>query len=348
MAKRGHAMKGAYFMKRVSLLIFIWSIAASAGGVNGGGGDVLQSSAEKVASEVEKAFYYYLPNLFYNLALSEFDDPYVKRVTNKLFIENVGEPGWENSQPIFDDLKSTKYWLKNEGGCLESRKESHAMGVEKFQLGEPICVSVPLLRVLPAQDLTQQIVGLFAHELAHHFGFGELDATKLQFYVLHNYQMLTGFPDDLRIRLNPLEFTVSRGKGEETREFFFQSGRSVDKTQIDKAQPHCVAYIDLDNKTREDIVLHKKEITLKSEKSSVRLSTQGGGVACGSPKGVCKTTAVEFMVNRVWDGDVWRSYGSSLERKHKVKSHNRITTITCYAKNLRSRDVVRTFEGSKK
>lgn len=312
------------------------------GGVDGGGGDLPQSTEGQVRAAVAAAFSPHLEHVFYNLALRAtlVDDPYVKRVMAKFYDNTVGQKNWVNSQPIFIDIKKTKFNLVEEGGCLERNGRTHPMGVAQFALAEPICVSIPLLRSVPDNELTKQIVGLFVHEFAHHFGFGEFDASKIQHYVLRNYDQLAWFPEEISVKLSDVELVVDALQRWRSNFFLFQGGKNVEKIHLDETEPYCQLEVFYQGESSEKSVGTKKQVRLRTGDISVRLHHRSSSASCDA-KG-CGVRSMGFHVNRVWGGNYWNASGAQMQSDGELQAS--IMGITCIGLGLKHMDIPLAFE----
>ncbi|MBX9765780.1 MAG: hypothetical protein K2X47_00790, partial [Bdellovibrionales bacterium] len=286
----------------------------------------------------------HLNHVFYNLALRALlvDDPYVKRVMLKFYDQTVGQKNWTASQPIFIDLRKTNFNLNQDGGCLEKSGRPHPMGVSQFALAEPICVSIPLLRSVPDNELNKQIVGLFVHEFAHHFGFGEFDASKIQHYVLKNYEKLAWFPEEITIKLSDVELKPAANERGLDAFFLFQRGKAIERNELDESEPYCQLSVQYDDNSFDESLKKKKRFSFKTGDVSLRLISTSSSASCDS-KG-CGVRGLHFQVNRVWDGNSWRGTGARLHATDGSGIGASIYGVDCSGTSLKHMDIPLTFQ----
>lgn len=209
------------------------------GGVDGaGGGDIPQSTAQQVRNAVQR-----IPdglrNIFYNLGLglNQVENPYIHRILKTMYTEPIGGSRWEKNQPIWQDIKTTKLEIVDgDQGCLDAAGESHPASTRKGQIGAPICLSLRFLRLIPPSDLESHILALVAHELAHHFGFGEFESKKFQIFILHNIRNLTA-PEKIMLRLKNIHLPGYKGDRYEVQ--YFQNGKIIREDKLKKNEPYC-------------------------------------------------------------------------------------------------------------
>lgn len=323
------------------------------GGVDGGGGDVLQSTSYQVEQAVSNTYQGVMGNVFYNLALSEVNDPYVKRIMEKMFNDQVGQIDWPRSQPIFQDLVASQFHLQKEG-CLEQSGESHAMGVQHFQLKEVICVSTNVLQKLPPEDLQAQLIGLFSHEFAHHFGFTEFDAVKFQTYIVHHIDELYSFPNMVSVKIPDL---ILKFEGVANvfynHQFTFQNGKQIDENAIDPKAVSCTLYIALGDgfyDFKSDKINSNISFALPAQSMHwMHTGDSGSSQDFQTEFSTMAMTGIEFHVNPSWNGHMYDVGGTEVTSVIGNKTvSSRITAASCRGSNIHLMDLKNVFPGEEK
>lgn len=82
------------------------------------------------------------------------------------------------------DIFNTQFQVKDQ--CFDIYGEEREAAVQEFKTGTPICISKSEFMKIPASAMKFEMIALAAHELAHHFGYNEEDATYLQAYFSEN------------------------------------------------------------------------------------------------------------------------------------------------------------------
>lgn len=329
-----------------SLMLFSSKIAL-AGGADGGGGDIPQSSERDVRKAVEAVFKLRLPDAFYNLAyaMDQVKDPYIKRILYSFYDRPAMGGDWEEHQPILGDLKNTAYRLEERASCIEPSGKEHAAGVAQLKLGETICLSIPKLRLLPKEDLEFEILALLAHEFAHHFGFGEHEATKFQTFFRHGGKDLASFPQHLHFKLPALTIQAMSGETTWPGKVSIQKGellKDAPPLMSEVKEPVCTLHLAYDRDSF-DQFQRKKEFTgFSSAETVLELDPISNATHCKSGQ-FCKTTSITFHINQVWRGSSYESTGSPLARIDGKPSSNRIQSMTCEGQSLRVMDLKRAF-----
>lgn len=325
------------------------------GGVDGGGGDILQSTEHQVITELNSAYYMSMGQIFYNLAFLEVSDPYVKRIQERMYNSEIGTENWQASQPIFQDFLKTKFQVQSKGCRESSERNSHAMGVDKFKLGETICVSTDVLRKLPPEELHTQIVGLFAHEFAHHFGFGELDSVKFQMFIVRNLKDLKFTTGALPIKIPALNLELKKRDNNETHyfRFTFQEGRLVEGEEIDKKKPSCTLGVSQAVEVASEDSWNKKipepRFTIPEQTFQLHHYSFGAGTS-DFQKTYAKTaiTDVVYWINPRWNGHGYEPEGALARAPSKSEFGMKVTSMTCHGESLHLTDLKRVFGGVSK
>jgi hypothetical protein len=323
--------------------------AEKQGGVDGGGGDILQSTEYQVERAVNLAFKGSMGHVFYNLGLTKVEDPYVKRIMERMYNDQVGEKNWPKSQPVFQNLVATKYKLQKEG-CKEEGGKSHAMGVDHFKLQETICVSTDTLRALPPEDLHEQIVGLFAHEFAHHFSFNEYDAVKFQTYIVHNLKELNSIPNEFSVDVPDTILQHKNLNPESGRQnFIFQQGKLVERNEVDPDLTACVLVLQLGPEFYPIDANEKKALPifhLQAQSFQLKYLEVAGSTANFEEEySTYKETQRGFYLNPRWSNGIYESSGAAVSTKDFPSGKTTIYSVYCYGKNMHLQDIKRAFGG---
>jgi len=114
--------------------------------------------------------------------------------------------------PVYQDLKRTKIQILTSGKCPNSDpNEKNISASTERHLGASICVDAKALSTLPKADLLMQIRALLAHEIVHHFGFGEEEANQVQQLVLEiNQKTVETSSMRLRESTQMIQMTLER------------------------------------------------------------------------------------------------------------------------------------------
>jgi hypothetical protein len=318
------------------------------GGVDGGGGDFLQSTEYQVKSALDLVYYVHLADVFYNLALTNVEDPYVQRVKEKWFNDEVGHGDWKQTQPIFQSLRDTKFVVQDKGCQENSEGASHAMGVKHFKPNEEICVSLETLRKLPPADLQTQIIGLFSHEFAHHFGFGEMDALKFQTYVVHNLEELKGFGTDLRIKIPKLLLQEDQSDISNLT-FTFQEGHVVSRNKIDSSKASCGIHVAAAPYYKKTYISdsNPNPVFLVPAQTLLLHYRSGSGSSADFQKKFSRAVVdgLDFIVNPKWTDDMYDIGGIPAYTPEGNEGGSMIYTISCSGEDLHQTDLKRVFGG---
>ncbi len=316
------------------------------GGLDGGGGDIPQSTEGQVLRATDEVFKIYLPNIFYNLGLKKAStsDPYILRILNSFYNENIGQDQWESSQPIFQDYGKTTLNINKNNGCTDASGSTHFMSVEQFSLSSPICVNVKMFQTIPNEDLKLQLSALFLHEFSHHFGFSEYDASKMQYYVLHNFRELSWFPETFSIDFSKLK-NIEKLSIQNTYfdQIIFQDGKIKDAKDLNKDQPYCSVKIFFDPKEIIDIDLKKKTLNYELIPVTITFSIENASYDIVPGKSF-SVFALKLKSQVYWDGDQWSDSGVTIKRQDKIKSKTQASsTMSCAGSNLRYGDLLKIF-----
>jgi len=329
------------------LMTLILTLPAFAtGGADGVGGDILQSSKSQVRTAVNLAMKMHLTNFFYSLAFArdQVKDPYVFRVLTAFYDRPLKGESWEARQPILKDIATTPYIFNEDGGCVGGMHErNHAASVSEYKLGAPICFSVPLLRVSAPGDLQAQVVALAAHEFAHHFGFGEYEATLLQTFVLHNAKILTEFPNQFVVNFKEIKpLTVLFNFGGQG--VAFKAGEMLPKPPStgDSVEPICSMQIEFDFKEGDEVRTSGKfpPLYLLARAIELKSYNMSGGIGLGMKPGLSE---VNFYVNPALGEGSWYSTGAKLYRTDGKETTARLSGIYCQGQGLQLMDLKRVF-----
>lgn len=76
------------------------------------------------------------------------------------------------------------------GVCTGDESEGDVDASTLHERAAPICISVERLTRVPPTALNSELLGLFFHELAHQYGYGESTARKIQFLVLRTLPLV--------------------------------------------------------------------------------------------------------------------------------------------------------------
>jgi hypothetical protein len=317
------------------------------GGVDGGGGDIPQSSVAEVKSAIKSVFTFSLRDSFYNLGLSlkNVKDPYIRRILSLMYVGPYGTPDWEKNQPIYQDIKNTSYVVSDEAdGCKDPNGIPHPATVESFSLGAKICFSVPMLRLIPSEDLESQILALTAHEFAHHFGIGEFEAVKFQTFFLHYGRSLSSSGN--RFIFSIAELPIPAARTDQRREIIIQNGRQIALSELDRYKPYCYFYVASGEKDFKEAL---KKASKKEDPvfPALLLSAQGFEVSSIESSGNCDTakpdecgfTSITYLVNPYFDGMSYEAHGMPLRRQGGESSDSKIVRFECSGKRLRVMDI---------
>jgi hypothetical protein len=325
------------------------------GGVDGGGGNLIQSTEAEVKSAVELAFSHYVPTALYNLGLSmdSVKDPSVFRILEKFYSDDVGDLHWEKNQPIFQDLENTSYELKDSDTCLDQENTPHTMSVAKFEQGQTICVSMKRLRAIPAEELNHHITALLVHELAHHFGFNEHDATRIQYFITNKFTPLVKLPEILTVTLNDMELNPNDPLSPYSHLHWIQMGKAVQKIEINKELPVCEIILRQSEEDRLEEYNKKTKIAYKTVSLKLDLRHLQESVSCGPTPGKkgkmkCATTFKSFRVDRIrgndFSDDPAKVY--PVRRADGKGTETYISQVNCTGPEmLRYQDYLRVFKG---
>jgi len=328
-----------------AILVMVVASTAFAGGADGVGGDILQSSKSQVRRAVDEAMKFKLAGLFYNLAFlrAQVKDPYVFRVLNAFYDHPLKGDDWESRQPILKDLQATTYWFNEDGGCAGANHEAHhAASVPEYKLGAPICFSVPVLRGASPEDLPDQVTALAAHEFAHHFGFGEYEAVLFQTFILHHAKKLIDFQDRFVLNLKEIKPmpTVKRPGDQEA--VVFQSGKILDQMPPEgQLEPVCVIWIrhEFDEIQEAKKLGRFPELYLSERSIELMVVNSSAGFGHGYKK--AGLTGVWFDVNPVMGNFSYEPTGASLRRIDGKNTNSKFLKFSCQGQGLQMMDLKR-------
>ncbi len=159
------------------------------GGIDGSGGDSVQSSLQ----EVQKAFaeeIKLLPSRLQRMSgerlmLEEFAyDHSFGSGAKKLVLDFLKLKDY--SSQLAQALEEQKIRIQSQNATCETKDGNHAGSAKgNLEQGE-ICISYEKLRAITPIVLNQEIFGLLIHELSHLSGFDEAKAVKLQKLLMYN------------------------------------------------------------------------------------------------------------------------------------------------------------------
>jgi len=178
---------------RLSIILLLssvlWVPYFSYGGAGSHGGNTSRSTPEQVKLAVTRDAQMLLPGVFAHIRQEmnqrgealHISDPALREVFSAML-------GSDNSLdikriPALIDLSATPFKIKDTGVCFDGSKPRDASVLE-YKLKSEMCISVTRLTRIPTKALAVQISALLIHELAHHFGFNEDKAQKVQKFVL--------------------------------------------------------------------------------------------------------------------------------------------------------------------
>ncbi len=327
-----------------ALLTPLEAFGGDRGGADGGGsGDIPQSSAYQVKQAINGVMKTRLINAFYNLAYArdQVEDAYIKRILNTLYDRALEDSDWESKQPIIREIKNAQFSIKEDDGCVGPDGKKHAASVPEFKRSSPICFSVPFLRLIPHQDLETQVLALAAHEFAHIFGFGEFESTIFQTFFLHHGKSLAEVESKLMLRLNAtkvLQFT----EGEKLSTIVFQGGKILDQRSAriaDDSEPVCVIRVLLGSKSFDHYLKTNKVPHLGTQQITLDLMHRESSVHCSGD--LCGVTHLTYMINPLFNGFGYDGTGSRLHDSSGKVTDDKIVSLSCRAKNLRTMDMKR-------
>jgi hypothetical protein len=181
-------------------------LALADGGASTGGGNGYGSTREQVIKAVEDAPF----SLSSELTFSQLSGPGAL-----LRADHVSNPDvkkvlatWEKDPELTTNelINNSSRILKEHGPCKSTTGsiDDHDASTG-FQMKAPICFSVERLQRFPVWALRVELMALVAHELAHHFGFGEREAKAIQSYI---FQMFPAI--QIQIQILSMERAIDR------------------------------------------------------------------------------------------------------------------------------------------
>ena len=188
---------------KVFFFTLIFGLPALAGNGGPGTGFVRHSSPEQVKVAIDSTKPKVWPNIFaitvkniaseaWTLTNGTYDwdhlkNPLVAKVFKKFFVTTAtADQSKVDPSPVLQDLVASPFTVKDQGPCLEfiNSKWVDSDAGTNLSLKAPICFSVERIARVPFEVLNDQVVAILAHELTHHFGFGEDEANAVQdFFV---------------------------------------------------------------------------------------------------------------------------------------------------------------------
>ncbi len=190
-------MKSKHALILLSILAVSSTQSALAkGGKDGGGGDIRGSTPEQISVAIQNvttepardymANPYNLYTTFWNIGLfrhSHHDPKGLTAVFNKMFA--MSSAGSFPATAVYEDLKKTRFEVLTRGKCKANGTEKNNSASTQLLRNAPVCISVESLTTIPAVALESQLRALLAHEITHHFGFGETEANAIQDFLLY-------------------------------------------------------------------------------------------------------------------------------------------------------------------
>lgn len=127
------------------------------------------------------------------LNLKDVRDRIPSRIVREAFEKIVTEPAWslQTAMIVGADGRSSnriKLDIKEKGGCFRRGSAEETDASTEYRVGAPVCVSAARLARYPKTILSEEMVGLFFHELAHQVGYGEDVADLVQAFIRTKYR----------------------------------------------------------------------------------------------------------------------------------------------------------------
>jgi hypothetical protein len=85
-----------------------------------------------------------------------------------------------SSRQLKDYVDPQQIYFTENGPCPSKDKKNAYASVEAHEIGTRVCFSIENLKTIPKISLHRYIAGLWAHEIVHMFGFGEVTANRIQ------------------------------------------------------------------------------------------------------------------------------------------------------------------------
>lgn len=170
-------------MKMVFVCLMLFGVKAMAGGMSGGGGNVIASresaahtSVELTARLIEQAHFQLIPYL-------EFKREQIQNGENRA---PIFEKLFDLNPQIMNLIESAVPNILMSRPCLDGRSRKYD-GSARPHAETPLCISAwRISHKLKQSEVTNQAIALLLHEYSELSGFSDREAIELQTYALRD------------------------------------------------------------------------------------------------------------------------------------------------------------------